>query len=240
MLWKPCFEREPSSPMRKILPSASSRISDDRPALRVEGAGGDLVAGGDQLAQHRALAHDLGVAAQVGRARHALRQRVQVDEAAAFLGLAEALQLLEHGDHVGRLGRVDQRCRWRRRSAGARSGRSRCRSAGRRRGPRRCCRAAGRPARSARPRSNAAGCAGAPPRRRAAAPRRWLGRRRRHWRHGSLRSGNGLVGKRCGQPVTKRGKQLENPAANEKGPAMPALVDGRVENLNRFRRAPRP
>jgi hypothetical protein len=27
MLWKPCCDREPSSPMRKILPSASSRIS---------------------------------------------------------------------------------------------------------------------------------------------------------------------------------------------------------------------
>ncbi len=76
----------------------------DRPALRVEGVGGDLVARRDQLAQHRALAHDLGIAADVGRARHALRQRIQVDQAAALVGLAEALQLLEDGDHVGRLG----------------------------------------------------------------------------------------------------------------------------------------
>jgi hypothetical protein len=54
--------REPSSPILKILrPSASSRIC-HRPALRVEGGGGDLVAGGDQLAQDGALAHDLGIA----------------------------------------------------------------------------------------------------------------------------------------------------------------------------------
>ena len=80
----------------------------DRTALRIEGTGRDLVAGRHQFAQHRALAHDLGVAADVGCARHALRQRVQVGEAAALFGLAQALQLLEDGDHVGRLGRVDQ------------------------------------------------------------------------------------------------------------------------------------
>ena len=81
----------------------------DRPALRVERAGRDLVAGGDELAKHRALANDLGVAADVGRARHALRERVEVDQAAAVVGLAEPLQLLEDGDDVGRLGRVDER-----------------------------------------------------------------------------------------------------------------------------------
>ena len=74
-----------------------------RPALRVEGAGGDVVAGGDQLAQDRALAHDLGVTPHVGRTRHALRQRVEVGQAATVLRLAQALQLLEDGDHVGRL-----------------------------------------------------------------------------------------------------------------------------------------
>jgi hypothetical protein len=30
MLWKPCLLREPSSPIWKILPSASSRICADR------------------------------------------------------------------------------------------------------------------------------------------------------------------------------------------------------------------
>ena len=108
MLWKPCCD------LRAFLADAEDLafglVEDlgDRPALRVEGAGGDLVARRDQLAQHRALAHDLGVAPQVGRARHALRQRVQVDQAAAVLGLAEALQLLEDRDHVGRLGGIDQ------------------------------------------------------------------------------------------------------------------------------------
>ena len=79
-----------------------------RPALRIEGRGGDLVAGGDQLAQDGALAHDLGVAAQVGRAGHALRQRVEVHQPAAVLGLAEVLQVLEDGDDVGRPAGVDQ------------------------------------------------------------------------------------------------------------------------------------
>ena len=76
----------------------------DRTPLWIEGVGGDLVAGLDQLAKHRTLAHDLGVAAQVGRARHALRQRVEVSDAAALLGLAVHLQLLEDRDHVSRLG----------------------------------------------------------------------------------------------------------------------------------------
>ena len=80
-----------------------------RTALRIERVGRDLVARRDELAQHRALANDLGVAAQVGGTWHALRECVQVDETATVLGLAEALQLLEYGDHVGRLGRVDQR-----------------------------------------------------------------------------------------------------------------------------------
>ena len=80
-----------------------------RPALRIEGAGRDLVARGDELPQHRSLANDLGVAADVGRARHALRQRIEVHQAADVFGLAEPLQLLEDGDDVGRLGRVDQR-----------------------------------------------------------------------------------------------------------------------------------
>jgi hypothetical protein len=81
----------------------------DRTALRIECARRDLVARLDELAQHRALANDLGVAADVRRARHALRQRVEVDEAAAVVGLAEPLQLLEDGDDVGGLAGVDER-----------------------------------------------------------------------------------------------------------------------------------
>ena len=72
-------------------------------ALRIERLAGDLVGDGDQLAQDAALAHDLGVAADVGGARHVLRQRVQVRQAAHLLGLADAGQGFEDGDHVGRL-----------------------------------------------------------------------------------------------------------------------------------------
>jgi hypothetical protein len=80
-----------------------------RTALRIESAGGDLVAGTHQLAQDGALAHDLRVAADVACARDVLRQRVQVRKAAGFVGLAQVLQLLMHRDHIGRAGGVDQR-----------------------------------------------------------------------------------------------------------------------------------
>ena len=79
------------------------------PALRIECGGGDFVAHGDQLAQHGTLTHDFGVAAHVGRTWHALRQRIEVHDATAVLGLAQALQLLEDGDDVSRFRRVDQR-----------------------------------------------------------------------------------------------------------------------------------
>ncbi|OIQ63764.1 hypothetical protein GALL_546940 [mine drainage metagenome] len=78
-------------------------------ALRIEGVGRDLVAGRNQFAQHGALAHDLGVAADIGGAGHALRQRVQVGQPAGVFGLALVLQMFEHGDHVRRLAGVDQR-----------------------------------------------------------------------------------------------------------------------------------
>ena len=77
-------------------------------ALRVEGVGGDFVRSGHQLAQNRAFTHDFGVAADVARARHVLGQRVQVAQAADFLGLAQALQPLIDGDDVGGFGAIDQ------------------------------------------------------------------------------------------------------------------------------------
>ena len=57
-----------------------------RPALGVEGGRGDLVAGGDEFAQDGALAHDLGVAADVAGAGHVLRQVVQISQPPNFLG----------------------------------------------------------------------------------------------------------------------------------------------------------
>jgi len=80
----------------------------DRFAQRVECGGSDFVAGAHQLAQDGALAHDLGVAADVARAGHVLRQRIQVGKAPDLVRLAQPLQLFVHRDHVGRLGGVDQ------------------------------------------------------------------------------------------------------------------------------------
>ena len=78
-------------------------------ALRVEGAGGDLVAGADELAQDGALAHDLRVAPDIAGAGHILGQRVEIGQAAHLLRLAQVLQLLVDRDDVGRFGSIDQR-----------------------------------------------------------------------------------------------------------------------------------
>jgi hypothetical protein len=115
--WKPCAARALLAD-RKILRLGLVEDLRHLPALRVEGGGGDLVAGGDQLAQDGPLAHDLGVAAQVGRAGHALRQRIQVGQAAASSALpwpcncsktvitsAGLLALIS-----APMARVDQRC----------------------------------------------------------------------------------------------------------------------------------
>ncbi|MNS60687.1 hypothetical protein D3C72_936950 [compost metagenome] len=77
-------------------------------ALRRESGRGNVVRHGDQLAQHRALAHDFRVAADIGRARRVLRQGVQVGQPTHLLGLAGNLEHFIHGDHVRRLGGGDQ------------------------------------------------------------------------------------------------------------------------------------
>ena len=69
---------------------------------------GDIVGHGHQLAQHRTLPHDLRIAADIGRARRILRQRVQIGQATDFLGLAGHLQHLVDRNHVRRLGGGDQ------------------------------------------------------------------------------------------------------------------------------------
>ena len=60
-----------------------------------------LVDRGDQHALRPLLVHDLGVAADVGCARHARRQRVHVHDANVFR--ADVLQGLKHRDDVSRL-----------------------------------------------------------------------------------------------------------------------------------------
>ncbi len=74
----------------------------------VQGARGDLVAGRDQAAQHRALAHDLRVATDVGGRRRVLGERVQVDEAAGVVSLAGIAQRLVDRDRVRGLAAIDQ------------------------------------------------------------------------------------------------------------------------------------
>ncbi|MCY1359058.1 hypothetical protein D9M69_456120 [compost metagenome] len=80
----------------------------DFPPLGREGCRGDVVGDGDQLAQHRAFAHDFRVAADIGCAGRVLCQRIQVCQPADFLGLARNLQHFVDRDHVGRLGGRDQ------------------------------------------------------------------------------------------------------------------------------------
>ncbi|MNI52311.1 hypothetical protein D3C73_1070780 [compost metagenome] len=77
-------------------------------ALRVQGGRRDLVGNRHQLAQHGALAHDLGVAADVGGRRGVVRQRVQIRQAARVFGLAGADQRFVDGDDVGGPRQADQ------------------------------------------------------------------------------------------------------------------------------------
>ena len=72
----------------------------DLTSARVEGTGRDVIAGRNQLAQDAAFTNDLGVTPHVRGAGNALRQRVQVGQAAHVLRLAQALKLLEDGDDV--------------------------------------------------------------------------------------------------------------------------------------------
>ena len=80
----------------------------DRPALRAVGPIGDRGAGRDHLAQHRALAHDLGVGGHVGRARGALRELCDVREPPFHLRVPVAVEPLGDGHHVAGVVRVDE------------------------------------------------------------------------------------------------------------------------------------
>ena len=80
----------------------------DRLAFGVERGGGNFIAGTDQLAQNGPLPHDFAIAANVAGTGHVLRQRVQVGQTAHLIGLAQALQMLEDSDDVGRTAAIDQ------------------------------------------------------------------------------------------------------------------------------------
>jgi hypothetical protein len=66
-------------------------------ALRIERVAGNFIGHRDQFAQHATVAHDLGVAADVGRRRRVLRHGVQVLQAAHFLGLAQGRERFVDG-----------------------------------------------------------------------------------------------------------------------------------------------
>jgi hypothetical protein len=77
-------------------------------ALWVECVGGDFVGDGNQPAQHRAIAHDFRIAADIGRAWRVLRQRVQVSQTADVFRLARRAERFVHRDHIGRTRGRDQ------------------------------------------------------------------------------------------------------------------------------------
>ena len=69
----------------------------------------DVAADLDELAQHRVVADDARVGADVGRARRVLDEAREIRQAARRLELPEALQVLADGDGVGRLVALDER-----------------------------------------------------------------------------------------------------------------------------------
>ena len=72
-------------------------------AVRLVAHAGDVLAGGDEAAQHRALAHDLGIGLDVGGARGVRRQAAQVAQAPGFLQAVLLAQVLGKGDEVAGL-----------------------------------------------------------------------------------------------------------------------------------------
>ena len=77
-------------------------------AERVERAAGDLVAGGDQLAQYGTFADDFGVAPDVRRRRRIGRQFAEVGQAAGFAALAGQIEAFRYRNDVDRLAAFEQ------------------------------------------------------------------------------------------------------------------------------------
>ena len=74
----------------------------------VEGAGGDIVADGDQLSEHGPLVDDFGIAANIGRRRRGVGDFAQIGHAARLLDLVALFDGLVDRHHVGRLAHRDQ------------------------------------------------------------------------------------------------------------------------------------
>ena len=75
---------------------------------RIEGAAGDLVAGGDQLAQDRTFAHDLGIAPDVRRRRRIDGQLTEVGQPTCFAALTCYIQTFSDGHRISRLRSLKQ------------------------------------------------------------------------------------------------------------------------------------
>ena len=75
----------------------------DRQSFRSVRARRDVAADLDELPQHRAVAHDVRVGANVRSARHVLDEPSEIRKTARSLELTQALQMLADGDCVGRL-----------------------------------------------------------------------------------------------------------------------------------------
>ncbi len=92
--------------------------------FRLERRADDEIARGDELAQHRALAHDVRIGANVGGGGRIARQRSQVGQAANLIQKPVALQMSGQGDGIAGLSCVRSEPRPLRRSADDRCGRS--------------------------------------------------------------------------------------------------------------------
>ena len=77
-------------------------------ALRIKRVRGNLIAGGDQLAQDGSLPHDFGIATDVAGAGDVLRQIIQVRQPSHLFRLAQAAQVFKHRDHIGGLAGIHQ------------------------------------------------------------------------------------------------------------------------------------
>ena len=64
--------------------------------------------GGDELAQHRALAHDVRIGADIGGGGSVARQRPQVGQPAHLIEQSLALQVPGQGDGIAGLAALDQ------------------------------------------------------------------------------------------------------------------------------------
>ena len=104
---KPLLLRLPASAISKTGLGLVEQRLDVAPG-RIERIAGDFVADGDQLAQHGTLAHDLGVAPDVGGRGRVVGDLAEIGEATGLIDLVRLFDGLKHRHHVGRTAHLDQ------------------------------------------------------------------------------------------------------------------------------------